>query len=386
MIRKLIAFLRGEAKMGDHARKFETDRYSEDDLHPVYDAQIIVPADSEDFADVSFYQGVMDWVKYKVKASYVLLRVGQNTWVDTQFENSYTGAKEAGVKVGGYVFVDDRVSPQTQANTVFNALKGRPLDGYMVIDWERNFGGAYFGLQHVISLIKLLKANNVQCKGYLIYTGYYFWREHSSEGANATEYRYIRDNDIGLHIAWYASAEYVRIPEPWATWVDWQSGTPAVGLEWGAQSIEIDMNSHNGKLDFGGTTLPTGEAMYKCIRAVAFRSGPNYPDPAGVIGELAVGDYVRGTIATGVNPYIPVWLNFNRIWRNGSVEEGVDGWVSAHPTYLQDASDWTPPGEPEPEPSDPIASVHLTQEFVFKHASGATEIYRIENVEVPKVA
>lgn len=52
-------------------------------------------------ADVSFWQGVIDFIKMKAAGlAGVIIRAGQNTWADTKFKINWTLAKAAGLARG----------------------------------------------------------------------------------------------------------------------------------------------------------------------------------------------------------------------------------------------------------------------------------------------
>ena len=244
--------------------------------------RIIVPSNARNFADVSFYQGEMNWDVYKDKSEAAIIRIGQGIWIDSQFERNYSETKRIGILLGGYWFFDDRYSPQKQFDTIMSAVSGKTFEMEIFVDWEVNYGGQHFGLQHVIALIELLVAAGIKCKAFGIYTGYYFMTENSSPVSNASQYNYIVSRGIVLWLAWYALAFVVKVPQPWTEWKHWQKGTPSVGKEWGAQSVEIDMNTHNG--DFseyeGGSTPPSGGDMIYQGTVIAtaglnVRSSPN---------------------------------------------------------------------------------------------------------------
>ena len=64
--------------------------------------------------DVSFYeddpetpQGI-DYVKMRASAGYVIIRTGQNIWVDSDFKLNWREAKLAGIPRGAYWFYDSR--------------------------------------------------------------------------------------------------------------------------------------------------------------------------------------------------------------------------------------------------------------------------------------
>ena len=58
--------------------------------------------------DISFYQddnetpqGV-DFVKMRTVTDWVIIRAGQNTWIDPDFKTNWTNAKAAGLRRGSY--------------------------------------------------------------------------------------------------------------------------------------------------------------------------------------------------------------------------------------------------------------------------------------------
>src|SRR5690349_7631969 len=71
--------------------------------------------------DVSFYQDDpetpqgIDFKRMKASAGYVIIRAGQNVWVDSDFKGNWLAAKQAGLPRGSYWFYDSRVEPKKQA-------------------------------------------------------------------------------------------------------------------------------------------------------------------------------------------------------------------------------------------------------------------------------
>lgn len=210
----------------------------------------------KNFPDVSFYQGTIDWNKMGDAA---IIRAGQNTWIDTQFVRNYTEAKARNVRRGVYYFYDDRVSPDTQADIVVGLLRNDHPEMEVYADWEKSYGGNYGGLANVVRFMKRVEAGLSGVKVGL-YTGYYWFKDHSNSTTNAAEYDYLRDK--ALWLAWYTSnPSYVLIPAPWTKVTHWQYGTPAIGSQYGVETVEIDMNYFNGTLvefntKYGGTTPP----------------------------------------------------------------------------------------------------------------------------------
>jgi hypothetical protein len=96
-----------------------------------------------------------------------------------------------------------------------------------------------------------------------IYTGYYWWLEHTTAADRADYAQYP------LWLAWYTSKpSIVQIPAPWTQCLIWQDGTPSIGLSVGVESLEIDHNKFNGgaaefAAEFGAQVTPptTGGTM-----------------------------------------------------------------------------------------------------------------------------
>lgn len=212
------------------------------------------------FPDISFYQGVVDFDVMRTKTRAVVIRAGQNLWVDTQFSRNYAEAKRVGLLRGIYYFYDDRVHPLDQAEVLIRLLKAAPPEMEIYVDWEKTYGGAFTGLHNVVLF---MKAVETAILGSVVgmYTGYYWFREHSDPVKNAVEYAYLATHPLWL--AWYTSnVSYVLVPTPWTAMTFWQYGTPAIGATYGVQTFKIDMNWFNGSAEeferrYGsGTTVP----------------------------------------------------------------------------------------------------------------------------------
>lgn len=217
-------------------------------------SQIIITQDVQ-FADVSFYQGVIDWDKYKTQTDAVIIRAGQRYWPDTQFTLNWSEAKRVGLKRGAYWFYDDRESPGNQAKYFVQQIGTDYPEMELFIDYELVYGGAYQGLGEVVSMMQEVERllPNVKVG---IYTGYYFFNDH----VESKYFDYLKSHPLWL--AWYTSnPAYVQIPAPWTKVTHWQWGTPVWGTDWGVDSLEIDMNWYNGTLaefnqNYGGAVEP----------------------------------------------------------------------------------------------------------------------------------
>jgi hypothetical protein len=250
--------------------------------------------------DVSFYQGVVNWDVMRTKTDAVIIRAGQNIWVDKQFVRNWAEARRVGMFRSSYWFYDDRISPRRQADIWIGLLKGDKPEMEIWVDWEINYGGAYQGLARVCEMMQYMEA-----AGYTvgIYTGYYFFRANSNAITNAAQYNYLRTRL--LWEAWYTNnAGIVLIPAPFTSLYLWQFGTPSA-IGWGVQSLEIDMSYINlTEAQFydkyggaipppnGGTVNYSGNvktiAYGKPVSQLNVRNQPNLTTSR-VIGSMAAG-------------------------------------------------------------------------------------------------
>jgi GH25 family lysozyme M1 (1,4-beta-N-acetylmuramidase) len=78
--------------------------------------------------DVSFYQDDpetpqgIDFAKMRTASEYVIIRAGQNLWVDRDFKANWRESKAAGFPRGSYWFYDSRADPKKQAELWRTAL------------------------------------------------------------------------------------------------------------------------------------------------------------------------------------------------------------------------------------------------------------------------
>lgn len=358
---------------GKYLKDYEWERYSFmeraltfTNRFQIGERSLGVPADAEQFGDVSFYQEGMNWDLYATKARAAIIRIGQGAWKDTEFEINYVEARRVGVALGGYWFYDDRYSPEQQAAIIIAALQGKYFEKELYIDWEVVYGGSYQGLKNVVKLMKLLDAAGLQVKAVGMYTGYYFFKEHSSWTLNPNEYNYLQTTPLWL--AWYAAAIYVKVPDPWTeqTWTDWQWGTPSKPVwDWGQPTIEIDMSKSRyattefGNVYLGGTTPPGGGEMETThigtvLLDLNIRSGPgtSYPQSLPPGGILHKDDTLFGQWDKNGTQ----WFHFDRIVRATGTEEAWNAWCSAvngeapDPPYVR----VEPYSHPTPDPTGTV--------------------------------
>lgn len=198
-----------------------------------------------DHPDISVYQGDVDWAVMRSKTNYIIMKATQRDWTDTRFHHN---AYFCGLPLGVYHMYDDRSSPGVQASHFAKEIKDyNPLE--MWCDYEKTYNGAYSGIGDVVAFMQ--RVEDLTGKPMGMYTGYYWFVEHTDKVRDASQLKYLGQRPLWL--AWYnrikefpfftnEGVEKVLIPRPWTTMDVWQWGTPAIGREYGVSSIEIDMN------------------------------------------------------------------------------------------------------------------------------------------------
>jgi GH25 family lysozyme M1 (1,4-beta-N-acetylmuramidase) len=213
--------------------------------------------------DVSFYQDAantpqqIDFDQMKrAGADFVIIRAGQNTWTDPDFHYNWLAAKAAGLPRGAYWFYDSRVSPISQVKLFISLLANDPPECGSWPDLEETYRGPYQGWNNWILFLDYLRMNLPRVG---IYTAPSYWsdyrdgrvvKETTKDGKKiyfpkmtADALAYFKRYE--LWIAHY-NVSQPSIPLPWTSAVFWQYGTPKLGKQFGAESIEIDMNYFNG--------------------------------------------------------------------------------------------------------------------------------------------
>jgi GH25 family lysozyme M1 (1,4-beta-N-acetylmuramidase) len=276
------------------------------------------------YPDVSFYQGEINWDAMREKTDAVVIRAGQNLWVDSQFHWNYQQAKRRGMLRGIYYFCDDRVSPGAQAAKIAELIAADLPEMEVWIDWERSYGGGFQGLRNVVACMQDVERRLPSVRVGL-YTGYYWFIENSNALLNASQYDYLKNKPLWL--AWYAAASLVKVPAPWTRLDLWQYGTPVE--DYGQVSREIDMNFHNGTIsEFyeryqAEPTEPEGETMKgKVLKFTNIRAqNTQYSTD---VGDLLAGDLVEWVEEVSGSDGL-TWIRLISATHNGAPVRCSDG-------------------------------------------------------------
>ncbi len=203
--------------------------------------------------DVSFYQDDpetpqgIDFVKMRASAGYVIIRAGQNTWVDSDFKVNWREAKLAKLPRGSYWFYDSRTEPKKQAELWVEQFGGDFGELPLFADFEESYMGPYRGWKNWYTFLERLKAL-VNGHEIAIYTAYYYWRDNApNPETQAANLNYFKQ--YPLWIANYGATEPL-VPLPWkkGEWLFWQYTETGDGALYGVESKGIDLNYFNGDL------------------------------------------------------------------------------------------------------------------------------------------
>ncbi len=216
------------------------------------------------FPDVSRYQIDIDFDVMKTKTEYIIFKASQGAYPDPKLSRNIAESKRVGLPYGLYHFYDDRISPSKQAETFATLSAGADE---LWCDWESTYNGEHKTLRHVVSFMERVEELTQKQVG--MYTGFYWFVDNTSPINDLARYRFLEERPLWL--AWYTDdhtpkeIERVRIPKPWTKMKIWQYGTPAIGHEMGAQSVEIDMNLRVGNPPAVKSTL---EAFFDGVPVV----------------------------------------------------------------------------------------------------------------------
>lgn len=195
--------------------------------------------------DISFYQDDnntpqgIDFQAMAKTTSFVIIRSGQNNWIDSDFKVNWRNAKQAGIPRGSYWFYDSRADPKKQAQLWVDILGDDLGELPLWCDFEDRYGGIFGTWQHWYDFIEIIKqlTNGKQIG---IYTGYYYWIEFTIN-------KFIPNKSLEYFVQyplWIAAYNNTAplIPKPWTEWSLWQFTDKGNGKLYGVESRNIDLN------------------------------------------------------------------------------------------------------------------------------------------------
>ena len=248
--------------------------------------------------DVSFYQDdnttpqKIDFAKMKSQVDGVIIRAGQNTWIDEDFIYNWQAAKDAGLKRGSYWFYDPRSEPISQAKRFTDLFKNDPPELGLWNDFEFTWDGSYKSENNCKTFNNYVVNSGIVVG---VYSANWWWT-------------FTDDNYWSTFPLWVAqyidNPYYVVLPSSWRNKnkdaVLWQYTSKGDGKLYGTESLNIDLNyTSQAFYDLFNNQPPTGDSDMTSgsIKGVA-KSGTvtNVKPMAGgvAIHQLSGGQYVYG--------------------------------------------------------------------------------------------
>jgi hypothetical protein len=322
--------------------------------------------------DISTYQdsplvaGHVDFAKMRAwGADFVIIRAGQGTWKDEDFDRSWDNAKGV-LPRSSYFFYDNRFKPQDQAEK-YHEIISRDPEGFCWLDIEHTVSGAYGNLDGWYNF--LVKFHSLCNYPVGIYTGFWYFVERTALETSFEKQYFAK---YPLWLASYPPDPFnvdhskIRIPYPWKKYIMLQSGTPAIGLEAGVESRDIDYNIFMDNSEFTKFFTPViipppagGEMFRGTINTIA----KLWREPGiGQIDTIPVNTVVTGDAPLGEYVYLrsPQAGYTKKIWLTGYTL------VTTPPPPVEE-----PPTEP------PTTPVPVSGTFTLDMSDGTKQTYNI---------
>lgn len=206
--------------------------------------------------DVSKYQDNnatpqrVNWTKAKAAgAKFAFIKLGQGTWVDEDFQYNWRESKLAGIMRGAYWYLDNNYGISGQARLFMNTLLGTNDMGELppVADFEMrtNVPAPPQARQRLRTFLSYVE--QVDHRIPILYVAPAYWSE---QGSNEISWR-----RYPLWIANYGVTS-PAIPAPWNTWTFWQYTATGPGLEFGMESLGLDMDLYHQGQGFDSIIIP----------------------------------------------------------------------------------------------------------------------------------
>jgi GH25 family lysozyme M1 (1,4-beta-N-acetylmuramidase) len=335
-----------------------------------------------EIADLSTYQDsplIVGHVNYRKMRDWgfraVGIRAGIGSIADADFEINWNNSR--GILPRFTYFAHDPiVTPKEHANKYWNLIKS-DREGPCVWDLEkRGATGGAFALwrQWYDCLTEFQMLSGLSSDWIWIYTGHFFFEEFTM---SATDAQRAWFKQFPLWLASYPQDPFhpnyadIKCPRPWSECVMLQSGTPAIGIEAGVESKDLDYNQWNGgeasfaRYFSGVTPQPEPErepeaTMQGTVKTLTnIRNSP----PGGTYNDI--GDLLGGDIVTGTTePFGGVtWWHLTNATRNGqpvittgglNVSQRGDCWAYGPNIEVI--------GSPEPPAGLPVLNVTVSGE------------------------
>ena len=191
--------------------------------------------------DISHWQGEVDFEKMrKAGAQFVILKASQANWTDRRFLENYRAARQAGLLVGMYHYLDWSMPSVQQARYFAGLIVDYPPDIEPIVDYEerKNAPNRLAAISALNIFVRTVE--HLTSRVSIIYTSPGYWREYGDTGESWARYP--------LWIAHYG-VEMPIVPKPWSNWLFWQYTDRGPGAHYGVSSRMIDLDWFNGTVE-----------------------------------------------------------------------------------------------------------------------------------------
>jgi GH25 family lysozyme M1 (1,4-beta-N-acetylmuramidase) len=212
-----------------------------------FDFHGIFGFDVSTWQDASTIPGNIDFAKMRdYGASFVVIKASQGDFADVDFVTNWKNAKGV-LPRSSYHYYDNRYDPKVQARKYTDVLR-TDSEGIYWLDLEDRSAATFAGWRKWYDFLEEMKILTPGIK-LGIYTNFYYWVEYLRF---ATDLQLDYFKQYPLWLASYPEDPFhpdyrnILCPPPWDSPLILQSGTPAIGLDAGVESKDIDYNQFNG--------------------------------------------------------------------------------------------------------------------------------------------
>lgn len=230
--------------------------------------------------DVSKWQGAINWTKVKASGQkFVIARISDGTYLDTQFDSYWPAMKKAGFVVGAYQFFEPAQDVIKQADILL--AKMGPMEPGMLpptLDVEAAGGKTPAQVEAAVAQWIAYVQPKIGVAP-MIYTGAWFWDPQVASSAQS---------GLPLWTSNYCTNCCASVPAAWKEWAIWQFNDKGVV---GGISGDCDMDLWNGDLaslnvHAGGDAPSTCTTVYDSTdSAKAISDGKAYAGTACAVGD-----------------------------------------------------------------------------------------------------
>ena len=212
--------------------------------------------------DISYGQGyppkfpIVDFRRMKnYPLAGVIQKASQGNYEDPSFKYNWVACRPV-LPRSSYHYFDNGYHPRIQAETYWKIIEDDPA-GMMWLDLEDRDPGTYYHWDYWYQCLEWLKILRGDPSAIGVYIGHYYFREMARDKRmTVEEQKYFAQ--YKRWYPWYVNdpfhPDFSKIPST-LYWQDEdvlavQTGTPAIGLDAGAHSGDLDYNLVNGADSF----------------------------------------------------------------------------------------------------------------------------------------